>query len=49
MSFLSNLQLMSQYNQLMNQNIYQLAQQLGNEKIQQNQGAFFDRGRRRGI
>ncbi|MEN9518320.1 MAG: hypothetical protein RLZZ381_908 [Cyanobacteriota bacterium] len=41
MSLLSNLQLMSQYNQWMNQKIYQVAQQLGNEKIQQDQGAFF--------
>ncbi len=42
MSLLSNLQLMSQYNQLMNQKVYQIAQQLGEQKIQQNQGAFFD-------
>lgn len=41
MSLLSNLQLMSQYNQWMNQKIYQVAQQLGNDKIQQDQGAFF--------
>jgi uncharacterized damage-inducible protein DinB len=41
MSLLSNLQLMSQYNQWMNQKIYQIAQQLGNDKIQQDQGAFF--------
>lgn len=41
MSLLSNLQLMSQYNQWMNQKIYQIAQQLGNDKIQQEQGAFF--------
>lgn len=41
MSLLSNLQLMSQYNQWMNQKIYQAAQQLGNKKIQQDQGAFF--------
>jgi uncharacterized damage-inducible protein DinB len=33
---------MSQYNQWMNQKIYQVAQQLGNKKIQQDQGAFFD-------
>jgi uncharacterized damage-inducible protein DinB len=33
---------MSQYNQWMNQKIYQVAQQLGNDKIQQNQGAFFN-------
>ena len=37
MSLLSNLQLMSQYNQLMNQKVYQVAQQLGEQKIQQNQ------------
>ena len=42
MSLLSNLQLMSQYNQLMNQKVYQVAQQLGEQKIQQNQGAFFE-------
>jgi uncharacterized damage-inducible protein DinB len=41
MSLLSSLQLMSQYNQWMNQKFYQVAQQLGNEKIQQDQGAFF--------
>jgi uncharacterized damage-inducible protein DinB len=33
---------MSQYNQWMNQKIYQVAQQLGNDKIQQDQGAFFN-------
>ena len=37
----SNLQLMSEYNQLMNQKVYQLARQLGDDNIQQNQGAFF--------
>jgi uncharacterized damage-inducible protein DinB len=42
MSLLSSLQLMSQYNQWMNQKFYQVAQQLGNEKVQQNQGAFFN-------
>ncbi len=36
-----NLQLMSQYNQWMNQKIYQAAQQLGNESSQQDQRAFF--------
>jgi uncharacterized damage-inducible protein DinB len=41
MSLLFSLQLMSQYNQWMNQKIYQVAQQLGNDKIQQDQGAFF--------
>ncbi|MGL5836721.1 MAG: DinB family protein [Waterburya sp.] len=41
MSLLSSLQLMSQYNQWMNRKLYQAAQQLGNEKIQQDQGAFF--------
>jgi uncharacterized damage-inducible protein DinB len=41
MSLLSNLQLMSQYNQWMNQKIYQVAQKLGDDKIQQDQGAFF--------
>jgi len=42
MSLLSNLQLLSQYNQWMNQKHYQTAQKLGNKVIQQNQGAFFD-------
>ena len=41
MSFLSNLQLMSRYNQWMNQKIYQAAQQLGNKVSQQDRGAFF--------
>lgn len=41
MSLLSNIKLMSQYNQWMNQKIYQVAQQLGNDKIQQDQRAFF--------
>ncbi|NJK55517.1 MAG: hypothetical protein HC939_05760 [Pleurocapsa sp. SU_5_0] len=41
MSLLSNLKLMSQYNQWMNQKIYQVAQQLGDNKIKQDQGAFF--------
>ena len=40
MSLLSNLQLMSQYNQWMNQKVYQTAQELG-EKIKQDRGAFF--------
>jgi uncharacterized damage-inducible protein DinB len=42
MGLLSSLQLMSQYNQWMNRKLYQTAQQLGNEKIQQDQGAFFN-------
>ena len=41
MSLLSNLQLLSQYNQWMNQKVYQAAHQLGDQKIQQDQGAFF--------
>jgi len=41
MSLLPNLQLMSQYNQWMNQKIYQAARQLGNEAIEQDRGAFF--------
>jgi uncharacterized damage-inducible protein DinB len=41
MSLVSNLQLMSQYNQWMNQKVYQAAKQLGDEKIKQDQGAFF--------
>ncbi len=41
MSLLFNLQLMSQYNQLLNQKVYQAAQQLGDKKINQDQGAFF--------
>ena len=39
---LANLQLLSQYNQWMNQKHYQAAQNLGNEAIYQDQGAFFD-------
>ena len=42
MSLLSNLQLMSRYNQWLNQKVYQAAQELGNEKIQESQKAFFD-------
>ncbi|MGL5940938.1 MAG: DinB family protein [Waterburya sp.] len=41
MDLLSNLQLMSQYNQWMNQKVYQAAKQLSDEKIKQDQGAFF--------
>ena len=41
MSNLSNLQLMSQYNQWMNQKIYQAADDLGDEEIKQDRGAFF--------
>lgn len=41
MSLLSSLQLMSQYNQWMNQKVYQAARQLGNEAIKQDRGAFF--------
>ena len=41
MSLLSNLQLMSRYNQWMNQKVYQAAQELGEEKIKQDRGAFF--------
>ena len=41
MSLLSNLQLMSQYNQWMNQKVYQAARNLGNNKIKQEQKAFF--------
>jgi uncharacterized damage-inducible protein DinB len=41
MSFLSNLQLMSQYNQWMNQKLYQAADDLGFQIIQQDRGAFF--------
>lgn len=41
MSFVSSLQLMSQYNQWMNQKIYQAAQSLGNQAIRQDQKAFF--------
>ena len=41
MSLLSNLQLMSRYNQWMNQKVYQTAQELGEEKIKQDRGAFF--------
>ena len=41
MSLLSNLQLMSQYNQWINRKVYQAAQELGEEKIKQDRGAFF--------
>jgi uncharacterized damage-inducible protein DinB len=41
MCLISNLQLMSHYNQWMNQKIYQASKQLGDEKIKQDQGAFF--------
>lgn len=40
-SLLFNLQLMSQYNQWMNQKVYQTAHKLGEEKIKQDRGAFF--------
>ena len=41
MNLLANLQLLSQYNQWLNQKIYLAARQLGNEIIQQDRGAFF--------
>jgi uncharacterized damage-inducible protein DinB len=41
MSLLINLQLMSQYNQWMNQNIFEAAQKLGNDSCRKDQGAFF--------
>ena len=41
MSLLSNLQLMSQYNQWMNQKVYRVAEDLGDEIIKQDRGAFF--------
>lgn len=41
MSLIFNLQLMSQYNQLLNQKVYQAAQQLGDQKINQDKSAFF--------
>ena len=41
MSLLSNLQLMSQYNQWMNRKVYQVAENLGDETIKQDCGAFF--------
>ena len=41
MSLLKNLQLMSQYNQWMNQKVYQTAQKLDHEILTQDQGAFF--------
>ena len=41
MSLLSNLQLMSQYNQWMNQKLYQTAKKLGDAEIEQDRGAFF--------
>lgn len=42
MGLLLNLQLLSQYNQWMNQKHYQTAQNLGSKAIQENQGAFFE-------
>jgi len=41
MSLLANLQLMSRYNQIMNQKIYRLAEQLGDQEINRDRGAFF--------
>lgn len=41
MSLLSNLQLMSQYNQWINQKVYQTARQLDEEIVKQDRGAFF--------
>lgn len=41
MSLLHNFQLMSRYNQWMNQNIFEAAQKLGNNFCRQDQGAFF--------
>lgn len=41
MSLLANLQLMSQYNQWMNQKVYQAARELGDEVITEDRGAFF--------
>jgi uncharacterized damage-inducible protein DinB len=41
MNLVLNLQLMSQYNQWMNQKVYQAAKQLSDEEIKQDQGAFF--------
>ena len=41
MSLLSNLQLMSQYNQWMNRKVYRVAEDLGDKIIKQDRGAFF--------
>lgn len=41
MSFLSSLQLMSQYNQWMNQKVYQAAGELDPEELKCDRGAFF--------
>lgn len=41
MSLLSNLQLMSQYNQWINRKVYQTARQLDEETVKQDRGAFF--------
>lgn len=41
MGLLSNLQLMSRYNQWLNMKVYLAAQELGNEKIREDKGAFF--------
>ena len=41
MSLLANLRLMSQYNQWMNQKVYQAAHQLEESEIKRDRGAFF--------
>ena len=41
MSLKSNFELMSQYNQWMNSNIYKAASKLSTEKIKEDRGAFF--------
>jgi len=41
MSLLANLQLMSQYNQLMNQKIYSASDRLSETEIKRDRGAFF--------
>ena len=41
MSFLANLQLMSQYNQWMNQKIYQAALNMNEEEVKRDCGCFF--------
>lgn len=41
MSLIANLQLMSRYNQIMNHKIYRVVEQLDDEEIKRDRGAFF--------
>ena len=42
MNLKSNFQLMAQYNQWMNEKIYEAASRLGEDKMKEDQGAFFE-------